>query len=151
MPASSRALLVASLLTAGAAHAQIVVVRSAGERIEPIGLVPVNQRDAVRTLTSLGAIQVGYVFDFAALYTLDVWTSNGRYCLFMDRQYWVITKEQAALFLGVTDVDPPLAYRLPVGLVALVVIGLLAGILAARGKRIADCLEKTFPQDEPPA
>lgn len=146
----TRALFFAILLTAGGASAQIVVVRSAGERIEPIGLVPVNQRDAVRTLTSLGAIQVGYVFDFTALYTLDVWTSNGRYCLFMDRQYWVITEQEAALFLGVPKVGPPLAYRLPVGLGALIALGALAGVLATRGKHIADALEKKFPRGEPP-
>ena len=146
----TRALLFAILLAAGAASAQIVVVRSAGQRIEPLGLVPVNQRDAVRTLTSMGAIQVGYLFDFTALYTLDVWTSNGRYCLFMDRQYWVITEKEAALFLGVSEVGPPLGYRVPVGLVALLVVGVLAGILATRGKQLADYLEKKFPRGEPP-
>ena len=70
-------LVLTLLLTSGLAHAQLVVVRSSGERIEPLGVVPVAQRDAVRALTSMGAVQVGYVFDFDAVYTLDLWTSNG--------------------------------------------------------------------------
>lgn len=132
------------LLTSGLAHAQLVVVRSSGERIEPLGVVPVAQRDAVRALTSMGAVQVGYVFDFDAVYTLDLWTSNGRYCLFMDRQYWTVSREQAALFLG-REVEPPFAYRFPTGLLVLLSVGLVALFLATHGERFAAALERRFP------
>lgn len=142
-----RVLLTVLALGSAAAHAKIVVVRSSGERIEPLGLVTVNQRDAVRALTSMGAIQVGYVFDFDALYTLDLWSSNGRYCLFMDRQYWTISEAQAAQFLGRASVEPPLSYRFPIGLVSLTIVGLLGLLLATFGKRLADFLERKFPPE----
>ena len=143
----SRAFVVASVLclTASTAHAQVVILRSSGQAIEPLGVVPVASRDAVRTLTSLGAVQVGFIYDYDALYSVKVWASSGRYCLFMDQQYWVISREEAAHFLGVPSVDPPWAYRFPPGLIALWVGGLVVLLFALFGGRMASALEKRFP------
>jgi hypothetical protein len=143
----ARPFLTASLLclTAGSAHAQVVILRSAGQTIEPLGLVPVASRDAVRTLTSLGAVQVGFVYDYDALYSVKVWASSGKYCLFMDQQYWVISREEAARFLGAPSVDPPWAYRFPPGLIALWVGGIVVLLFGRFGGRWASALEKRFP------
>jgi hypothetical protein len=130
------ALLLIATLTAGIAHAQIVELRD-GETIAPLGVVPVEKRDAVRELTALGSIDVGYVYDDVQLGGVSVWTSNGRYCLYTERRYWVLTEHQACVVLGVTKIVPPRPYHFPSGLIDAGAIAILAGLgfVLARRRR----------------
>lgn len=129
-------LLIIAALTAGIAHAQIVELHD-GETIAPLAQVPVERRDAVRELTPLGSVDVGYVYDDLQLAGVSVWTSNGRYCLYTEHRYWVLTEQQACVVLGLTKIMPPRPYHFPSGLIDAAAIAILAGLgfVLARRRR----------------
>jgi hypothetical protein len=139
-----RGALLLALTAATAAQAQIVVLHSEGQTIEPLGVVPVANREIVRKLTNLGAVQVGYAYDFVALYGIRLWAGEGRYCLYVDRDYWVISRDDAATLLGLpkSEVSAPLVYWFPPGQMVGVGVLLLYGLYVRYGKRLVEALEK---------
>jgi len=141
-------LLAFLLLAPVGAQAQALMLRSSGERIAPLGLVPVAQRDAVRRLTSVGAVQVGFVYEFSAVNGVTVWTANGRYCLYMDDTYWVISKADAARLLGSAKVSPPFTYTLPISWMVAIVLAVLAALWRWRGKRFLAAVERRAAASE---
>jgi hypothetical protein len=131
-----RTVALVAVLAAGLAHAQIVELHE-GETIAPLGIVPLEKRDAVRELTALGSTDVGYVYDDFQLGGVSVWTSNGRYCLYTEQRYWVLTEHQACVVLGLTRIVPPRPYHFPSGLIDALAIAILAalGFVLARRRR----------------
>jgi hypothetical protein len=145
------ALTLFALLIAGEAAAQIVVVTSKGHHIEPIGTVPVDLRDRVRQLTNLGAVQVGFVYEVFDLYAVRMWTSNGRYCLYFDREVWYLEPAQAAALLGIpeTELHRPLKYFFPPGLVALVLLGVGGLLVQIYRKPLTRWLDQKLAEPPP--
>jgi hypothetical protein len=97
---------------------------------------------------------VGFRYESAVL-GLPVWTWDGDYCVFLGRRrYAAIPRKQAADLLGVAeeDLQPPLAYRVPIGLIGyplLIVVGVPVSLLlakreAARRRRSEQVYEDSF-------
>jgi hypothetical protein len=134
-------LLTVVLLAPAAASAQLLVVSSHGEKIAYIGTVAVGQRDQVRKLTDLQAVEVGFVYQFDAVYTLDLWAWNGRYCLYSGTTYYPISAETAATLIG-EEVDRPREYLVPTGLAVIALVMLVLVLSKLYGLRLVEYLEK---------
>ncbi len=63
---------------------------------------------------------IGYKYSHVAVFGLNVWTWDGTYCVYQrfEKQYVAITPAQAAKLLrkDERDLQPPFAYRCPLGL-----------------------------------
>ena len=106
-----------------------IVVINHGETVKEIGVVAdehvAEVREAIGTVPSVGFVHEGF-----GLFWLNIWTWNGRYCLYADDQYWELEPEQAATLLGTPEqqLSSPLFYRFPPGLLVLTVIVILIGV-----------------------
>jgi len=119
----------ALLLGAGKAHARRgFKLWTVGETIDEIGQIkPELLKDADAESRSFN--KVGFKYDYAGLFWLDLWNWGGVYCITDGHSYATptLTPEQAAKLLGKDDprsLSKPLNYRVPFGLV--IVIGLIA-------------------------
>lgn len=142
--------LVLTLWATSAAAQAVAVISGHGQRIAPLGNVPVERRDAVRQLTPFNGVQVGFVYRFDSIYGVDTFTRDGEFCLYMDSQYAPISRAQAAEFLGVSDVSPPWSYTVPPMWIALGVAATFALWLSVFGKRYVAYMEQRFPKQKGP-
>ena len=91
--------------------------------MKEIGEVPEEHHEAIRTELG-GPANVGFVHHAFGLFWLDIWTWDGRFCLYHGDKYWEIDAEQAAVFLGkpIDKLGKPIFYTLPPGLLVLIAI-----------------------------
>jgi hypothetical protein len=125
-----------------------IVVITQGEDIKEIGAVADEYVAEVREVT--GTVPtVGFIHEGFGLFWLNVWTWDGRYCLYADDQYWEIEPAQAATLLGIPEsqLSSPFFYRVPPGLLVLIAIAILIGIAKVFSLRREKQLEQLF-QDE---
>ncbi len=141
--AFSTLVLTAFLLPSEAEARRGIAIINYGDTVKTIG--PVAEPGQLPPEAS-GA-QVGYVHNRFGLFWLDVWTWDGRYCLFQNDSYWEIEPEQAAAALGVSvdQLTKPMLYRVPPGLVAvlvLVVVGIGYNAMgSSKNKQVAQLFE----------
>jgi len=141
--------LTAVLLIPTRAEARMgIVIFNHGEDIKEIGAVVDEHVEDVREATGTSP-SVGFIHDGFGLFWLNVWTWNGRYCLYEGDQYWELEPAYAALLLGVaqSELSSPLFYRFPPGLFALVGIGVLIGVAKIFSVRREKALGRLF-EDE---
>ena len=90
---------------------------------------------------------MGFIHQAFGLFWLDIWTWEGRFCLYRDDQYWEIDAEQAAVLLG-KPVDKlfgkPIFYTLPPGLLVLIAIAAIFIPYKIISSRKEKKLEKLF-------
>ncbi|QEL18654.1 hypothetical protein [Limnoglobus roseus] len=116
--------LALALMLTSEVSAKGVVVVTWGETINHVG-TPLDQ---VRLFHKSNGI--GYKYHYFGLFWIDLWTSEGTYCVYDRDKYDAISSAKAAELLGVSesDLSPPFWYRWPPGCVfvgtALVVAGL---------------------------
>ena len=107
-----------------------IVLINHGDAIKEIGSVSDEHRQAI--IDEIGVTpQVGFIHQRFGLFYLDLWTWDGRYCMFSGEQYWELNPEQAAELLGlsVADLQTPLLYRMPPGLgIAVLVVAIFAAV-----------------------
>jgi hypothetical protein len=75
-------------------------------------------------------VQVGYLYSHFGVFWLDLWTWDGKYCLYHGDNVWELTPEDAAGLLGVKvdDLGKPLLYRIPLGILILLGLGVGFGL-----------------------
>jgi len=97
------------------------------EVIEHIAEVTDEHVDLVEEETGTDAA-VGYIYHAIGVLWLDVWTSDGRYCLFEGDQFWFLDDERAATFLNKSpsELRKPFFYTFPQGLLVLLGISVIA-------------------------
>ena len=116
-------LLAIAFLLPGSAEARGVVVFNHGEDIVDIGEVAEEHKESVRTEIG-GDAKIGYIHNAFGVFWLNIWTWDGRYCLYLNDQYWEFEPEQAATLPGQPDraLRNPLLYTFPPGLLVLIAI-----------------------------
>jgi hypothetical protein len=126
-----------------------VIVVNTGHTIKHVAAVPEEFREFVESSCEPGT-QIGLMHDRFGLFWLDLWTWNGRYCLYKDDSYWDLTAEDAGRLLGVevADLPKPLLYRFP-PLLCLVAVGAAigAGVMLAKQQRAPQ--RNTEPYEDP--
>jgi hypothetical protein len=104
--------------------------------------------------------KVGFKYDFAGLFWLDIWNWDGAYALTDGTHYAIptLTKEQAAELLGTTPdkLGKPFNYRFPYLLDIIVVLGLLKIVPRLIAKRkhsggVPEYKQQDVPAWTPPA
>ena len=92
---------------------------------------PENRSDhAMAWFPPLGrTVLFGGVFQFYRAHS-DLWTWDGKYCLYHGDNVWELTPEDAAGLLGVKvdDLGKPLLYRIPLGILILLGLGVGFGL-----------------------
>ncbi|MDC0669426.1 hypothetical protein [Nannocystis radixulma] len=75
-------------------------------------------------------VKVGYLYSHFGVFWLDLWTWDGKYCLYHGDNVWELTPEDAAGLLGVKvdDLGKPLLYRIPLGILILLSLGVGFGL-----------------------
>ena len=59
-------------------------------------------------------LKIGYSYEYSHLFLLNLSTSQGQFCIYANEKKWLpISDDEAALYLGVTEVTPPIRYRIP--------------------------------------
>ena len=116
-------LLTIAFLLTGNAEARGLVIINHGEDIVDIGEVAEEHKESVRTEIG-GDAKIGYIHNAFGVFWLNIWTWDGRYCLYLNDQYWELEPEQAATLLGQPDraLRNPLFYTFPPGLLVLIAI-----------------------------
>jgi hypothetical protein len=90
-----------------------------GDCVKRLGSVKAEMRDKVREFTKTQEVpDVGYLYSGAGVFWLDVWTWDGKYCLFSGKTCWELEPEQAAELMGVApnQLSKPFVYSVPPGL-----------------------------------
>jgi len=121
------------------AEAGGLIVYHYGEDVVDLGEITEEYKEAVSAEAG-GAVKVGYVHNAFGLFWLDIWTWDGRFCIYRGDQYWEIDAEQAAVFLGEPDVHlgNPIFYTFPPGLLVLIALAALFAtykIISARNNK----------------
>ena len=86
------------LLFPSRAEAGLIVYHS-GEKIKEIGEVTEEHQEGIKTEFG-GPVTVGFIHQAFGLFWLDIWTWDGRFCLYRDDQYSEIDGKQAAVLHG---------------------------------------------------
>jgi hypothetical protein len=108
------------------ARAGVPVLITHGETIAHLEDLPDEIKQEIRKELKCEPA-VGYAYSYFGIFWCDLWTWNGRYVLFHDKQYWELKPENLRLMLGKSEEElgKPFLYRFPLGLL------ILAGLLAA--------------------
>lgn len=115
------------------------------------GVILITHGDTIAQLGDLSAqlgnpdstVKVGFKSSYAGLFWIDLWTWGGEFCLYQDNTYQPIDRREAAALLGKTEdeLQEPLLYRFPLGLMLLAGLAVLGGAVWVLGG-IAQSLEK---------
>jgi hypothetical protein len=97
-----------------------IVIVNWGDSITRLADLPSTENEVARRITGQDSVQLGYVYNSVGVFWLDLWTWNGRYCLFKGQKFWVL-KPEAVQALAHTDSGPgkPFFYTFPSGLIVL--------------------------------
>jgi len=116
--------LVTTVVLASPAYADAFIVYSYGDVLWPIGDIADDQIDRVSDEIGSDA-SVGFIFTAFSIFWLNVWTWDGRFCLFKDESYWEVSPERAATLLGQQpgELREPFLYTFPLGLLVLLAGG----------------------------
>lgn len=120
--------LLVTLLAPADAHARRrgIGIINTGDNVSHVGDVAQDHREMVMAETGSPEAKVGYLYKRFGLFWVNVWTWDGKYCLYDDSDtVWELDQEQAANLMGVTpeDVAPPFVYKFPPGLPVLLALG----------------------------
>lgn len=127
-------LFAAILFGTGQAHAKRgFKLITTGSTVDEIGTVTREQAEAIKQITKYDLTKIGYQYKYFGLFWLDLWNWGGEYVIYdgnKDGVGDVITKEQAATFMGVDEgkVGKPFNYRFPY-LLDIIVVGMLLKIV----------------------
>lgn len=99
-----------------------------GDTISEIG--PIKDQKILQSKdpkTGRGVSRVGYMYSYAGVYWLDIWTWGGKWVFYNskeDKNVYLVKKEEAAQALGVSpdDLSRPFWYRFP-SLLMILIIG----------------------------
>ena len=105
------------------------------DRITYIADLPDEYKDAMAEMTGTEDALIGFVYRRIGVLGFDLWSWNGRYCLFdpspkgaswvqllqREMRYWELDEAQAALLLdrAPSELRGPTLYRSPAGLLAM--------------------------------
>lgn len=108
-----------------------------GDTVKEVGKVKAEFGPEIKQAVGASEVPtVGYLHNRFGLFWLDVWTWDGKYCLYTDADntYWEIEKAQAAELMGVaeSDVSKPLFYTVPPGLVILCMLVVVFAVVKMR-------------------
>jgi hypothetical protein len=122
-------LIASAFLSASEAKAFVV---TSGETIFHVGDVPSQNRPR-----QVAADKVGYKFYYWGVLWLDLWTSDGTFCLYEGKQYRSISRADAARLLGKPEGElrKPFLYTVPLGWLVygpLIALGMLAHAIEKR-------------------
>lgn len=114
--------LVAALFSTSPTPVAGVAFVTLGDTISWIADLPAPPGTATLAPSARG--KLGYRFNFLNFLGLDLWTYGGGYCVYDDAgRYRIVSRVEAENLLRPAALPgPPLEYRYPMGLVALVVI-----------------------------
>jgi len=124
---SGASVIACVLFSPGEASAKGIIVITWGETISHLGDVSSQkQRDH-------GVSKVGYKYKYFGVFWVNLWTSDGAYCVYEGDRYSAVEPKEAAYLLGRSDgdVSPPLLYTFPLGwliLAPLIGIGIIVSI-----------------------
>jgi hypothetical protein len=127
-------LFAAVLFGTGEAHARRgFKLITTGSTVDEIGTVKLEMAQAIKAETKYDLTRIGFQYSYFGLFWLDLWNWGGEYVIYdgnKDGVGEVITKEQAAKFMGVDEskVGKPFNYRFPY-LLDIVVVGALLKIV----------------------
>ncbi len=99
--------------------AGIPIIYGSGEKVEKMGDLPDDARNAMRKELSQ-EVSVGFLYRHAHIYYIDFWTWDGRHVLFNGDRYWKMEDGQWLMLLGELPSQKfgkPYAYRFPLGLI----------------------------------
>ena len=91
--------LVSAVLLLGAGQAQArrgFMLITTGTGFSEFGKVTPEFAARTRPLDT-----VGWKYDYFGVFWLDIWNWGGEYCVYHDNTYDTVTKEQAAMLMGV--------------------------------------------------
>jgi hypothetical protein len=92
-----------------------------GDSIKHLADLPAPAKLAAFRLTGENDVQVGYVYNSFGFAFMNVWTWNGRYCLYKGKKFWVLSREGVRVFTPAETIPAtPFTYRYPPGLIVLV-------------------------------
>ncbi len=117
------------LVFAAQSPAKAIVLITHGDEISHVADVPSGTKEIVREQVGKNA-DVGFKYSHFGVFWLEIWTWSGEFCLYSGDEHWPLDNQQAAAILGVSegDVARPWRYNFPPGLIAVIVIGALAGV-----------------------
>ncbi|MDC0721344.1 hypothetical protein [Nannocystis bainbridge] len=116
-------------LTATEAHAKGLVLITTGESVLHYDDLT-GEAKAFAAETTGHEVQVGYLYSHFGVFWLDLWTWDGKYCLYQGDNVWELTPDDAAGLLGVKvdELGKPLLYHAPLGLLILLGLGVGLGL-----------------------
>jgi hypothetical protein len=122
-----------------------IVLITTGDTVKHVGdIKPELKPDPKEDPDVPADLKVGYIHDRFGIFWLDLWTWNGRYCVYNDEGYDDITEEDAAFLTG-GSVGIPIFYRIPPGLLIIVAIAVIWAVVAwrnsAKQKAFTDKIE----------
>jgi hypothetical protein len=105
-------------------EAKAGIIITWGETISPIGVSrpqdnPTHQR-----------VYVGFKYKYSGVFWLDLWTSDGTYCIYEGKKYYPIPAAEAARLISIpeSELTKPFLYQVPLGWLVLGVP--IAGFIA---------------------
>jgi hypothetical protein len=121
-----------ALLSPGEASARGFVLVTWGDTVSHVGNAPPQAKQ------SHGGSNVGYKYHYWGIFWIDLWTSDGTYCVYEGNRYNPISSAEAAKLLGKSESDltTPFLYRWPLGWMifgSLIVIGIIGSLLSKDG------------------
>ena len=144
-------LILLATLAVGAPAAlakSIPVFMGTGTKIVYIAPLSESQRDELGP--SYGPEHlIGFGYQTVALLGIDVWTWNGRYCIYADRACDEVSAARTAEVLGIAEADlpKPWTYSFPPG--AIICVLLLAGWVAYASRRKRMIAARPNASDDP--
>jgi len=138
-------LLLAILLFPQEAAAKGIILITHGDSVSHLGEVAPQFKELVRKETGTDP-EVGIVYSSFGVFSLDLWTWGGEYCLYKDKQVWKLPPEAAALLMNVSpsELGKPFTYRFPPGLMILIGIAVVAILVKVFKKRPQDRVKELF-------
>ncbi len=112
---ASIALWLATPTTASA----IPIIFGHGETISHVKDLPGDLKQQARAELNQD-VAIGFKYSHLHVFWLDVWSWDGEFVLYHDKQFWKLTQDQWTRFLGregYEALEKPLLYRFPIGLV----------------------------------
>lgn len=141
----------AIMLNASDAQAKrgIVIINS-GEDIDHVGDVLPAHLPALQQSTGASKPAVGYMYSEFGIFWLNIWTWDGKYVLFEGDNFWALTPEHAAGYLGVpvAKLSKPLFYTIPPGLVVILLLVIGFGVFWFVGGKDDDDEESEEDSEE---
>jgi hypothetical protein len=139
------------LLNATPASARGIMIVNTGTDILHVDEVPADKKAEIESATQPG-VSLGYMYSRFGVFWLDVWRWDGKFVLYSGDNFWALPDAELAQVMNVksmSDISRPWKYRMPWGLLVLVVIAVGGVAMAILGRKKKDHV--TTPATAPPA